>query len=483
MFEQTFKNIDDILHKDAGCGSELDYVEQTSWVLFLKYLDDLERDRATSAELTGKTYTPIIDQEYQWGVWAAPKLGDGKIDHNALTGDDLLDFVNGKLFPYLKKFKLSAESADTIKYKIGEIFSELKNRLQSGYNLREVINLIDELRFRTHAEKHEMSHLYEDKIKNMGNAGRNGGEYYTPRPLITTIVKVVGPKIGDKIYDGAVGSAGFLCEAFDYLKSGKELSTKEWETLQKRTFYGKEKKSLAYIIGIMNMILHGVEAPNIIHTNTLAENLADIQEKDRYNVVLANPPFGGKERAEVKQNFPIQTSETASLFLQHFIKILKAGGKAGVVIKNTFLSNTDNASIALRKELLQNCNLHTVLDLPGGTFTGAGVKTVVLFFEKGKATQKVWFYQLNLDRNLGKTNPLNENDLAEFVELQKTFASSENSWSVNVKDIDQSTFDLSVKNPNAPEAAPLRQPQAILEEIKALDEESTEILNSISELI
>lgn len=491
MFEQTFKNIDDILHKDAGCGSELDYVEQTSWVLFLKYLDDLERDRATSAELTGKTYTPIIDKEYQWNTWAAPKLADGngstklttRIDHNALTGDDLLDFVNGKLFPYLKKFKLSAENADTIEYKIGEIFSELKNRIQSGYNLREVINRIDELRFRTHAEKHEMSHLYEDKIKNMGNAGRNGGEYYTPRPLITTIVKVVDPNIGDKIYDGAVGSAGFLCEAFDYLKSGKELSTKEWETLQKRTFYGKEKKSLAYIIGIMNMILHGVEAPNIIHTNTLAENLADIQEKDRYNVVLANPPFGGKERAEVQQNFPIKTGETASLFLQHFIKILKAGGKAGVVIKNTFLSNTDNASIALRKELLQNCNLHTVLDLPGGTFTGAGVKTVVLFFEKGKPTQKVWFYSLNPGRNLGKTNPLNEKDLAEFVDLQKTFEDSENSWTVNMKDIDQSTFDLSVKNPNTPKADPLRQPQEILEEMRALDKEADEVMESIAKLI
>jgi type I restriction enzyme M protein len=251
----------------------------------------------------------------------------------------------------------------------------------------------------------------------------------------------------------------------------------------KRTFYGKEKKSLAYIIGIMNMILHGVEAPNIIHTNTLAENLADIQEKYRYNVVLANPPFGGKERAEVQQNFPIKTGETASLFLQHFIKILKAGGKAGVVIKNTFLSNTDNASIALRKELLQNCNLHTVLDLPGGTFTGAGVKTVVLFFEKGKATQKVWFYSLNLDRNLGKTNPLNEKDLEEFVELQKTFAESENSWTVNIKDVDQSTFDLSVKNPNTPEEAPLRQPKEILSAIKALDDESAEILTSISELI
>ena len=484
MFEQTFKNIDDILHKDAGCGSELDYVEQTSWVLFLKYLDDLENDRATAAALTGRSYSPIIDTEYQWNVWATPKDKDGKLDHhNALTGDDLLDYVNGRLFPYLKRFKQSAESADTIEYKIGEIFSELKNRIQSGYNLREVINRIDELRFRTHAEKHEMSHLYEDKIKNMGNAGRNGGEYYTPRPLITTIVKVVAPTIGDRIYDGAVGSAGFLCEAFDYLKNSKSLSSAETEILQKRTFYGKEKKSLAYIIGIMNMILHGVEAPNIIHTNTLAENLADIQEKDRYDVVLANPPFGGKERVEVQQNFPIKTGETASLFMQHFIKIMKAGGKAGVVIKNTFLSNTDNASVAIRKTLMESCNLHTVLDLPGGTFTGAGVKTVVLFFEKGKPTRNVWFYQLNLDRNLGKTNPLNEKDLAEFVDLQKTFAASENSWSINVADIDQSTFDLSAKNPNKKEEVALRSPQAILEEMKALDEESGEILNSILELI
>jgi len=483
MFEQTFKNIDDTLWKDAGCSSELDYVEQTSWVLFLKYLDDLEKDKATAAELTGKTYSNIISPEFQWTKWAAPKLKNGKIDHNALTGDDLVDFVNGKLFPYLKKIKTDAQHADTIEYKIGEIFSELKNRMQSGYNLREVVNLVDELHFRTHKEKHEMSHLYEAKIKNMGNAGRNGGEYYTPRPLIKTIVKVVAPKIGNKIYDGAAGSAGFLCEAFDYLKKSKKLSTASSEKLQKKTFYGKEKKSLAYIIGIMNMILHGVEAPNIIHTNTLAENLADIQEKDRFDVILANPPFGGKERAEVQQNFPIKTGETASLFLQHFIKRLKAGGKAGVVIKNTFLSNTDNASIALRKELLSNCNLHTVLDLPGGTFTGAGVKTVVLFFEKGSSTKKTWFYQLNLGRNLGKTNPLNEKDLADFVALQKTQAESENSWTVNIKDIDQVTFDLSVKNPNTPEEAPLRKPKEILKEMKALDKKSAAILNSILEMI
>lgn len=340
-----------------------------------------------------------------------------------------------------------------------------------------------------------MSHLYEDKIKNMGNAGRNGGEYYTPRPLIKTIVKVVAPEIGQTIYDGAVGSAGFLCEAYDYLRTGDPsgrpngLSTKDVEILQKKTFYGKEKKSLAYIIGTMNMILHGVEAPNIVHTNTLAENLADIQEKDRYDIVLANPPFGGKERAEVQQNFPIKTGETASLFLQHFIKIMKAGGKAGVVIKNTFLSNTDNASISLRKLLLESCNLHTVLDLPGGTFTGAGVKTVVLFFEKGSSTKKVWFYQLNLSRNLGKTNPLNESDLAEFVNLQKVRASlvdapnTENSWTIEIKDIDQNTFDLSAKNPNKKEEAALRQPQEILAAMKALDDEGALILEGIYDLI
>ncbi len=488
MFEQTFKNIDDILHKDAGCGSELDYVEQTSWVLFLKYLDDLEKDKATAAELTGKTYTPIIAPEYQWSVWATPKTADGKLDHHkAMTGDDLKDFVDQQLFPYLKRFKTEAERADTIEYKIGEIFSELKNRMQSGYNMREVINRIDELRFRTHAEKHEMSHLYEAKIQNMGNAGRNGGEYYTVRPLIKSIVRVIDPKIGQSVYDGAGGSMGFLCEGFLYMLNSKggpdKLTTQDIEILQKKTFYGKEKKGLAYIIGIMNMILHGIEAPNIIHTNTLAENIADIQERDRHDIVLANPPFGGKERAEVQENFPIRSSETAYLFLQHFIKMLRAGGKAGIVIKNTFLSNTDNASVSLRKHLLESCNLHTVLDLPGGVFTGAGVKTVVLFFEKGAPTRKVWYYQLNPGRNLGKTNPLNENDLKEFETLQKTFGESENSWSIDVAGLDTTTYDLSVKNPNKKEEAALRDPQEILQEMRALDEESADILNSILELI
>jgi type I restriction enzyme M protein len=484
VFEQAFKNVDDVLWKESGCTTELDYTEQTSWLLFLKYLDGLEQDRAAEAELEGKKYDFILDKAYRWESWAAPKTKAGALDHNkAKTGPDLVDFVNGKLFPYLQGFKQKATGPNTIEYKIGEIFSEIKNKITSGYNLREILDHIDELRFRSQAEKHELSHLYEAKIRNMGNAGRNGGEYYTPRPLIRAIIKVVNPQVGERVYDGAVGSAGFLCEAFDFMRAKPGLTTKEAKALQERTFYGKEKKSLAYVIAIMNMILHGIDAPNIVHTNTLTENLADIQDKDRYDVILANPPFGGKERKEVQQNFPIRTGETAFLFLQHFIKSLKAGGRGGVVIKNTFLSNTDNASVSLRKKLLDECNLHTVLDCPGGTFIGAGVKTVVLFFEKGSKTRKVWFYQLDPGRNMGKTNPLNDDDLAEFVKLQKTKADSPKSWSVDVSGVDKDTLDLSVKNPNSGEEVVHRAPADILDEIAALDVESAEVLANIRRLL
>ncbi len=484
MFEQTFKNIDDVLRKEAGCTTELDYTEQTSWILFLKYLDDLEVQRSQEAELDGKDYAFIIDPAHRWSKWAAPKDAKGAFDHNnALTGPDLIAYVNGELFPYLRGYKQRAEGPDTIEYKIGEIFGEIQNRFQSGYSLRDTLELIDQLRFGSQAEKHELSHLYEVKIKNMGNAGRNGGEYYTPRPLIRAMIEVLKPKIGERIYDGAVGSAGFLCEAYDYLKQTPNLSTSDIRSLQTSTFYGKEKKPLAYVIAVMNMILHGIDAPNIIHINTLSENISDIQEKDRFHVILANPPFGGKERAEIQQNFPIKTGETAFLFLQHFIKSLKAGGRAAIVIKNTFLSNSDNASVSLRRELLQSCNLHTVLDMPGGTFQGAGVKTVVLFFTKGAPTRSVWFYKLDAGRNMGKTNALNDDDLKEFVAFQTDFTESENSWSVDASTIDQTTFDLSPKNPNRPEEAALREPQEIMDEIAALDAESADILASIRGLL
>ena len=479
-YESTFNALDNILRNEAGCSNELDYIEQTSWLLFLKYLDDLETVREQEAELNGGEYKRIITGENRWNFWAAPKNSRGELDVvNAKTGDDLVEFVNQKLFPSLKHFKDTAVSPDTLEYKIGEIFDELRNKINSGYNMREIINKIDSLRFQSAEDKHEMTVLYEDKIKRMGNAGRNGGEYYTPRPLIRTIVKIVNPKIGETVYDPACGSAGFLCEAFSYMQE-QVKSVADADTLQKSTFFGKEKKGLPYIIATMNMIFHGVAAPNIIRGNTLAENLATIQQRDRKDVILANPPFGGSERAEVLQNFDLRTSETAYMFMQHFIKMLKVNGRAGIVIKNTFLSNGDAA--ALRRKLLEECNLHTILDLPAGVFTGAGVKTVVLFFTKGEPTRRIWYYQLNLGRTLGKTNPLSEADLEDFVALQKTQAESENSWTLDVSAL-ADDCDLSVKNPNKPEVVDTRTTADILGAIADLNNDSARLINEIRELL
>ena len=304
-YDAAFKNIDDALWKDAGCGSELDYVEQISWLLFLKYLSDLESERKTRAELDGTTYEPIIASAYTWNEWAYP-MSEGDLDDNkALTGDDLVTFVDQELFPYLGRLKQTSASHNTIQYKVGEIFGEIRSKFRSGYILRDVIEQMQALSFNTQTSRHELSQLYETRIRRMGNAGRNGGEYYTPRPLIRAMIKLIDPKVGETIYDGAVGSAGFLCEAYEHMRSD-DLSATEFETLQTKTFYGQEKKGLAYIIGLINLILHGIEAPNIVLSNSLNQNVMDIQEAERHDIILANPPFGGSERKEVQQNFPIQ---------------------------------------------------------------------------------------------------------------------------------------------------------------------------------
>ena len=479
MFEQTFKNLDNIMFQEPGCNSELDYAEQSSWMLFLKYLDDLEQERMLEAQMTGDTFQPLFEPQYRWSAWAAPKTPEGKPDlDRTRIGADLVDFVNNDLMAYLRSFAQTSIDPNSIQSKIGQIFGEVRNKFGNGYMLRDALDLIDKLSFGTQTQKSELSDLYETRIKNMGNAGRNGGQYYTPRPLIRAMIKVIDPQLGETIYDPAAGSAGFLCEAFDYLKA-KATSPDHRQTLQRKTFYAKEQAPLAYVIGLMNMILHGIEAPNYLRTDTLSERIADIEEKDRYDIILANPPFGTNKNKQLQQNFPVKSSESAYMFMQHFIESLKGGGRAAVVIKNTFLSNTDGASIALRKQLLDDCNLHTILDCPGGTFLGAGVKTVVLFFERGRATRDIWYYQLDPGRNMGKTNPLNDADLAEFVSMQAGRTLGDKAWLVNVGDLDEATYDLSVKNPNAPKEAPLREPQDIIADMLARDAETAEILENI----
>lgn len=481
MFEQTFKNIDDAIWKDAGCDSELDYAEQTSWILFLKWLDDFEQEKEIKAKLDNKKFNPIIKKEYRWSTWAVVKDKSGNIDYDkTITGPDLNNFVNNELFPYLSNFKDRIDNFNTIEFKIGIIFSELKNEIQDGYILRKVLNEVDGLRFKSDTQKHELSLLYESKIQNMGNAGRTGGQYYTPRPLINTIVKLINPKIGETIYDGACGSGGFLVEAFNHIKDSKSLTVAEFKKLQLNTLFGKEKKTIAYVIGLMNMILHGIESPNLSKTNTLEENIMDIQNKDKFDVILANPPFGAGELPQIQENFPLKSSETAYLFLQHFIKKLKTGGRAGIIIKNTFLSNDDAKH--LRKELLENCDLHTILNLPQKVFT-AGVRTVVLFFKKGTPTKKIFYYDLNLDRTLGLTNPLNEIDLKEFVNLYNNKKETLNSWFKNIKDINKENYELSINNPNIVEDIDERTPLEIISDIEELKEQETASLKKIKDLL
>ena len=260
-------------------------------MLFLKYLDDLETERALEAQMTGEVFKPLFEEQYRWSEWATPKTTEGKPDlDKTRVGSDLVDFVNNSLMPYVRGFAETATDPNSIEAKIGQIFTEVRNKFGNGYMLRDALDLMDQLKFATQDQKSELSDLYETRIKNMGNAGRNGGQYYTPRPLIRAMLKVSDPKLGETIYDPAAGSAGFLCEAFEYMR-GKATSPDQRQILQRKTFYGKEQAPLAYVIGLMNMILHGIEAPNYLRTDTLSERVADIQEKDRYDIILANIPL------------------------------------------------------------------------------------------------------------------------------------------------------------------------------------------------
>lgn len=450
----AFKAIDDLLRKPgSACSGALDYTEQSSWLLFLRYLDAREAERQLEAELLGEVYEPALPHALRWSTWAYPTLADGSLDVDAmLKGDELIAFVQQTLFPGLRKLKEGATGTDTIQYRVGSIFEQLNCRFTDGYLLREVIALMQPLKFQTEEDRHELSVLYESRLGEMGNAGRDGGQYYTPRPLIRTMIRLLDPQVGERFDDGACGSGGFLCEAYHYMRAKTQNDPKAYEILQHRTFSGGEVKPLAYVSAQMNCILHGLETPTITFGDTLSNKIADFTDRDRVDVIGANPPFGAGANKINQQNFTITTSETALMFMEYFIAKLKKGGRAAIIIKNTFLSNTDNASIAIRRLLLNRCQLNWVLDLPAKVFT-AGVQTVVLFFTKdGPTTNPIRYYQLDLKGvSLGKTRPLNERDLAEFEAMVKgeiPCDGNEAYWTIDPKSIDEATCDLSVKNPN-----------------------------------
>ena len=474
--------ITDILRRDDGISGAMHYTEQISWILFLKFLNDYESNKNADAKLDGKGYDFVIDPEHRWNVWACPKGSGGKVDvKKALTGDDLTRYVNEQLFPYLKGFKNGAADLKSIRYKIGAIFGFLENRIASGHTLREVLDIIDTLNFQSQNELFELSHLYENLLQGMGNDGGNAGEFYTPRCVIKAMVQAVDPKVGQTIYDGAAGSCGFLVECYEYMTTPEKrnkLKTADLRTLQTETFFGNEKTPLAYVLGVMNMILHGIESPNLYKQNSLTQNIRDIQEKDRYDVILANPPFGGKEKSQIQQNFPVQSNATELLFLQHFMKSLKVGGKAGIVVPEGVLFQTNNAFTAVKKELLENFNLHTIVSLPAGVFLPySGVKTNFILFSRTGSTSEIWYYEVNLPSKLTKNKPITSEHLQEFTELFRTRASTPNSWAVKVSDIKD--YDLSAKNPNKQKDIEHLPPAEILVKLKANDAEISSLLDEI----
>jgi type I restriction enzyme M protein len=483
--QQKIDRITDILRRDDGISGAMHYTEQISWILFLKFLHDFEEEKEGEAELNNTKYKRVITNDHQWEKWACPKDKKGKTDiKNALTGDDLTLFVNDKLFPYLKSFKGNIQEMKSVKYKIGNIFEFLDNKIASGHTLREVLNIIDSLNFQSQEELFELSHVYENLLHGMGSDGGNSGEFYTPRAVIKSMVECVQPKPGETIYDGAAGSCGFLIQSFDFIKNKYQdkLSTEQWNFLHEDTLFGNEKTPLAYIMGMMNMILHGIESPNLFKQNTLTYNIRDIQEKDRYDAILANPPFGGKEKSQIQQNFPIASNATELLFLQHFMKSLKKGGKAAIVVPEGILFQTGNAFARVKQELLENFNLHTILSLPAGVFLPySGVKTNVIFFDRKGATSDIWFYECVPPFKLTKNKPIQFEHLKEFVKLFPKRADTKNSWLVKVDDIKD--YDISAKNPNNVTDIEHLPPNEIIANIKENDVVISNLMNEVEDIL
>lgn len=472
--QQHINRITDILRRDDGISGAMHYTEQVSWILFLKFLDDYEEGERNAAELDGREYRPILDEYFRWSTWIRRNNGH-------FSWDDLKDFVNNDLFPYLKSFRSADGDYHSIRYKIGEIFYFLDNRIESGHTLREIIDIIDTLNFQSQEDLFELSKIYEDLLQGMGNDGGNSGEFYTPRSIIKLIVDIVDPNVRQTVYDPAAGSCGFLIEAYNHIKPQVQ-SDSELSFLANNTFYGNEKTPLAYILGVMNMILHGIHNPNLSKANTLTANIRDIQESDRYDIILANPPFGGKEKAQIQQNFVFPTWATEMLFLQHIAKMLKVGGRTGVIVPEWVLFSTSEAFKNIKKEILENYNLHTIISLPAGVFLPyAGVKTNIIFFDRVGSTRDIWYYEVNLGRKLTKNKPITYDEIKDIAALQKSRSITPQSWIVWVEDIRD--YDLSAKNPNKAKEEALKSPSEIFDDIEKRNDETMKLMLELKNIL
>lgn len=458
----------DAMRKDAGLNGDIDRIPQLAWMLFLKAFDGLEENR----EITDAKYRPAIEAPFRWRDWAA--------DPNGATGDTLVDFVNTQLLPYLRG--LTGTGAHDPRDVLAAVFKETNNRMLSGYLLRDVVNKVDEINFASSDDIHTMAHLYESMLKDMRDAAGDSGEFYTPRPVIRFMVQQVGPQLGEIVSDPACGTGGFLVEALE------ELEPKVETTQQLRKLHenlrGVEKKPLPYLLGMMNLVLHGVGNPNVVRGNALGSPITQISRADRVDVVLTNPPFGGEEEKSIQANFPAdkQTAETAWLFLQLVIRRLKDGGRCGIVVPNGILFG-DGVGARIKQQLLTECNLHTVVRLPDGVFEPyTAIPSNLLFFDKTGRTKEVWFYEIappDGRKKYSKTKPMRFEEFADCQTWWSDRTENERAWRVPIADIEEKGWNLDLRNPHGPEDLAHRPPGELLDELVQIEHEILAVLEDL----
>lgn len=486
------KSCRDIMRKDKGLTTDLDRLPMLTWIMFLKFLDDMEQMREMEAALEDKHFRPIIEPPYRWRDWAAEPDG--------ITGDALIAFIQSEetmrpdgtrgpgLFAYLRS--LTGENGGNRRDVVRIVFQDITNRMLNGYLLRDVLNKVNTINFTSTEEIYTLGHLYESMLKVMRDAAGENGEFYTPRPLVKFIVTVINPLLGETVLDPACGTGGFLAEAYDHLKKQCK-STEDYRRLQHETLYGIEAKPLPYLLCQMNLLLHGVETPNIDRLNALSFPLHEIGDKDRVDVIITNPPFGADEEPGILGNFPDdkQTSETTLLFLQLIMRKLRRTprpGRAGVVVPDGALFG-DGVVARIKEELLKEFNLHTIVRLPNGVFAPyTNIPTNLLFFDRSGSTKEVWYYELPLPegrKNYSKTKPM---QFEEFVECSAWWydrKENEQAWRITVDQIAETGYNLDIKNPHEKHDLEQMPPEELVKSILEKEQRIAEILAEIGQIL
>ena len=486
------KSARDKMRKDKGLSGDTDRLPQLTWILFLKFLDDAEMLRQTEAELAGQAFRPAIEAPYRWRDWAAPADG--------LTGDDLIRFINqdeliredgtkySGLFAYLKSLR-GAEGGDR-RDVIANVFRGTLNRMVNGYILREVLTVVNQINFASSEEIHTLSALYESMLKEMRDAAGDAGEFYTPRAVVQFMVAALDPRLSETVLDPASGTGGFLVEAYEHLRK-QCASVEDFVILQKRSVLGIEAKPLPYLLCQMNLLLHGMEYPQIAYENSLAVRLGDIGERERVDVILTNPPFGGEEESKILNNFPVdkRTTETTLLFLQLIMRKLHRAprrGRAAVVVPNGVLFG-DGVAAKIKEELLSEFNVHTIVRLPNGVFAPyTSIPTNLLFFEVGGPTNEIWYYEQTLPegvKNYTKTKPIRTEEFADCLAWWHHRTESERAWCVSAAQVAANNFNLDIKNPSRKEDLEHLPPAELAESILAKEKQIAAIMEEIKSLL